>query len=62
MLPAGLFDAGDDATLPDGVGELFEFLPGGRVLDVRLDGDDTPDWLGPNPPVAATARRSAPAS
>jgi SAM-dependent methyltransferase len=39
-----LFDAGDDATLPDGAGEFFELLPGGRVLDVRLVGDDTPDW------------------
>jgi SAM-dependent methyltransferase len=39
-----LFDAGDDAKLPGGAGEFFELVPGGRVLDVRLVGDDTPDW------------------
>jgi SAM-dependent methyltransferase len=39
-----LFDADDDAKLPDGAAEFFELLPGGRVLDVRLVGDDTPDW------------------
>lgn len=39
-----LFDADDDAKLPDGAEEFFELLPGGRVLDVRLVGDDTPDW------------------
>jgi len=39
-----LFDADDDAKLPDGADEFFELLPGGRVLDVRLVGDDTPDW------------------
>ena len=38
-----LFDADDDANLPDGAAEFFELLPGGRVLDVRLVGDDTPD-------------------
>ena len=36
--------ADDDAKLPDGAEEFFELLPGGRVLDVRLAGDDTPDW------------------
>jgi SAM-dependent methyltransferase len=39
-----LFDAADDAKLPDGTAEHFELLSGGRVLDVRLVGDDTPDW------------------
>jgi SAM-dependent methyltransferase len=39
-----LFDADDDAKLPEGTGEYFELVPGGRVLDVRLVGDDTPDW------------------
>ena len=39
-----LFDADDDEKLPDGADDLFELLPGGRVLDVRLVGDDTPDW------------------
>lgn len=39
-----LFDADDDEKLPDGAAEFFELLPGGRVLDVRLVGDDTPDW------------------
>ena len=39
-----LFDAGDDLKLPEGSAEFFELLPGGRVLDVRLVGDDTPDW------------------
>jgi SAM-dependent methyltransferase len=39
-----LFDADDDAKLPGGSEEFFELLPGGRVLDVRLVGDDTPDW------------------
>lgn len=39
-----LFDADDDAKLPDGAAEFFELLPGGRVLDVRLVGDDTADW------------------
>jgi SAM-dependent methyltransferase len=39
-----LFDADDDLKLPEGSGEFFELLPGGRVLDVRLVGDDTPDW------------------
>jgi SAM-dependent methyltransferase len=39
-----LFDASDDGKLPAGTDEFFELLPGGRVLDVRLAGDDTPDW------------------
>lgn len=39
-----LFDADDDDKLPYGTDEFFEVLPGGRVLDVRLVGDDTPDW------------------
>jgi SAM-dependent methyltransferase len=39
-----LFDADDDEKLPDGTSEFFELVPGGRVLDVRLAGDDTPDW------------------
>ena len=39
-----LFDTDDDAKLPDGAADFFELLPGGRVLDVRLTGDDTPDW------------------
>ena len=39
-----LFDADDDARLPEATEEFFELLPGGRVLDVRLAGDDTPDW------------------
>jgi SAM-dependent methyltransferase len=39
-----LFDADDVAVLPDGADDHFELLPGGRVLDVRLAGDDTPDW------------------
>ena len=39
-----LFDTGADRTLPEGAEEFFELLPGGRVLDVRLVGDDTPDW------------------
>jgi hypothetical protein len=39
-----LFDTGADRSLPEGTEELFELLPGGRVLDVRLVGDDTPDW------------------
>ena len=39
-----LFDADDDEKMPDGTAEFFELLPGGRVLDVRLVGDDTPDW------------------
>lgn len=39
-----LFDADDDDKLPYGADEFFEVLPGGRVLDVRLVGDDTPDW------------------
>jgi SAM-dependent methyltransferase len=39
-----LFDADDDLKLPDGAAEFFELLPGGRVLDVRLVGDDTADW------------------
>ncbi len=39
-----LFDAVDDGKLPDGADEFFELPPGGRVLDVRLVGDDTPDW------------------
>ena len=39
-----LFDADDDAKLPGGADKFFELLPGGRVLDVRLSGDDTPDW------------------
>ena len=39
-----LFDADDDEKLPDGAAEFFELVPGGRVLDVRLVGDDTPDW------------------
>ena len=39
-----VFDADDDAKLPEATEEFFELLPGGRVLDVRLVGDDTPDW------------------
>jgi SAM-dependent methyltransferase len=39
-----LFDAMDDKKLPEGASEFFELLPNGRVLDVRLVGDDTPDW------------------
>jgi SAM-dependent methyltransferase len=39
-----LFDADDDEKLPHGADDFFELLPGGRVLDVRLVGDDTPDW------------------
>ena len=39
-----LFDADDDGKLPEGASDLFELPPGGRVLDVRLVGDDTPDW------------------
>jgi SAM-dependent methyltransferase len=39
-----LFDADADGSLPEGADEFFELLPGGRVLDVRLVGDDTPDW------------------
>ena len=39
-----LFDADDDDKLPYASEKFFELLPGGRVLDVRLVGDDTPDW------------------
>jgi SAM-dependent methyltransferase len=39
-----LFDADEDEKLPEGTEDYFELLPGGRVLDVRLVGDDTPDW------------------
>jgi SAM-dependent methyltransferase len=39
-----VFDADDDGKLPEGTEEFFDLLPGGRVLDVRLVGDDTPDW------------------
>lgn len=39
-----LFDTDDDHKLPYGTEEFFDVLPGGRVLDVRLVGDDTPDW------------------
>ncbi len=39
-----LFDADADGSLPEGTEAFFELLPGGRVLDVRLVGDDTPDW------------------
>lgn len=39
-----LFDADDDDKLPYGADRFFEMLPGGRVIDLRLVGDDTPDW------------------